>query len=70
MENTLKATLREIGLSQDEISVAEGLNKAGKYNDLQKYLRVCRCDLMDELHSSQRKVDSLDYLIRQLKGGA
>ena len=70
MGNTLTAILSEIGLSQDEISVAERLNKAGKCDDLKKYLRICRCDLMDELHSSQRKVDSLDYLIRQLKGGA
>ena len=66
----MTATLSEIGLSQDEITVAERLNQSGKTDDLQKYLRICRCDLMDELHSSQRKVDSLDYLIRQLKGGA
>ena len=66
----MTATLSEIGLSQYEITVAERLNQSGKTDDLQKYLRICRCDLMDELHCSQRKVDSLDYLIRQLKGGA
>ena len=62
--------LSEIGLSQDDISAAERLNKAGKCDDLQKYLRLCRCDLMDEMHHTQKKVDNLDYLIRQLNGGA
>ena len=69
MENTLTTILSEIGLSQDDISAAERLNKAGKCDDLQKYLRLCRCDLMDEMHHTQKKVDNLDYLIRQLKGG-
>lgn len=70
MENTLTAILSEIGLTQDEISTAERLNKAGNTDDLKKYLRICRCDLMDEMHHTQKKVDNLDYLIRQLKGGA
>ena len=25
----------------------------------------CRCDLVEEMHDSQRKVDRMDYLIRQ-----
>ena len=70
MENTLTAFLSEIGLSQEEISAAERLREAGKHDDLQKYLRLCRCDLIDEMHPTQKKVDNLDYLIRQLKGGA
>ena len=70
MEKTLTTILSGIGLSQDDISAAERLNKAGKCDDLQKYLRLCRCDLMDEMHHTQKKVDNLDYLIRQLKGGA
>ena len=28
-------------------------------------LRLLRCDLIEELHRSQRKVDCLDFLIRQ-----
>ena len=70
MGNTLTAILSEIGLSQDEISTAERFSKAGRTDDLQKYLRMRRCDLMDEMHHTQKKVDNLDYLIRQLKGGA
>lgn len=70
MENTLIAILSEIGLSQDEISTAERLNNADRCDDLQKYLRMCRCGLIDEMHHTQKKIDNLDYLIRQIKGGA
>ena len=70
MNVSLAETLSEIGLSQDEISTAERFSKAGRTDDLQRYLRMRRCDLMDEMHHTQKKVDNLDYLIRQLKGGA
>lgn len=69
MNDTLTAILSDIGLSEDEIKVAQRLDKAGRSDDLQKYLRLCRCDLMDDLHRSQKKVDNLDYLIRTIKGG-
>ncbi len=69
MNDTLTAILSDIGLSEDEIAVAQRLDKAGRSDDLQKYLRLCRCDLMDDLHRSQKKVDNLDYLIRTIKGG-
>lgn len=69
MNETLTAILSDIGLSEDEIKVAQRLDKAGRSDDLQKYLRLCRCDLMDDLHRSQKKVDNLDYLIRNIKGG-
>ena len=70
MENTLTAILSDIGLSQEKVSAAERLREAGKRDDLQKYLRMCRCDLIEEMHSTQKKVDNLDYLLRQIKGGA
>ena len=69
MNETLTAILSDIGLSEDEIAVAQRRDKAGRSDDLQKYLRLCRCDLMDDLHRSQKKVDNLDYLIRTIKGG-
>lgn len=69
MNETLTAILSDIGLTEDEISVAQRLNSAGRSDDLQKYLRQCRSDLMEELHRSQKKVDNLDYLIRTVKGG-
>lgn len=69
MNETLTAILSDIGLSEDEIKVAQRLDKAGRSDDLQKYLRLCRCDLMDDLHRCQKKIDNLDYLIRTIKGG-
>ena len=70
LENTLTAILSDIGVSQEKVSAAERLRAAGKCDDLQKYLRMCRCDLIEEMHSTQKKVDNLDYLLRQIKGGA
>lgn len=69
MNETLTAILSDIGLGKDEIAVAQRLDKAGRSDDLQKYLRLCRCDLMDEMHRSQKKIDNLDFLIRTIKGG-
>ena len=68
MGGTLTTILSEIGLSQDEIATAERFNESGNTDELKKYLRICRCDLIDEMHCTQKKVDNLDYLIRQLKG--
>ena len=44
---------------------AKALYEAGDMDGLVKYLRKCRCDLVEEMHDSQRKVDRMDYLIRQ-----
>ena len=30
-----------------------------------RHLRLCRCELMEQLHESQKRVDCMDYLIRQ-----
>ena len=44
---------------------AKALYEAGDIDGLIKYLRRCRCNLVEEMHDSQRKVDRMDYLIRQ-----
>ncbi len=69
LNENLTAILTDIGLSKDEINLAQKLSDAGQNDELQKRLRLCRCDLMDEMHITQRKVDNLDYLLRQFKGG-
>ncbi len=69
MNEILAAVLYDLGLTEDEIKVAQRLDKAGRSDDLRKYLKLCRCDLIEELHRSQKKVDNLDYLIRTIKGG-
>ena len=45
--------------------IVDRLVQAGRYSDALHEMKVIRCDLMDELHQSQRRVDCLDYLIRQ-----
>ena len=43
------------------------LCRAGRLEELKKALRKQRCVLMDELHESQRKVDRIDTVIRQIE---
>ena len=57
--------LSDAGCGSDELLKAEQLYEAGDTEALVRYFRKCRCSRMEELHESQRKVDCLDYLIRQ-----
>jgi hypothetical protein len=57
--------LSDAGCGSGELKKAEQLYEAGDADALIRHFRKCRCDLMEELHKSQRKVDCLDYLIRQ-----
>ena len=43
------------------------LYRAGRLEELKKTLRKRRCALMDEVHESQRKVDRIDTVIRQIE---
>ena len=62
---TLIEDLTENGCSREGASRAKALYEAGDIDGLIKHLRKCRCDLLEEMHDSQRKVDRMDYLIRQ-----
>ena len=57
--------LSDAGCGIEELQKAKQLYEAGDTEALIRYFRKCRCSRMDELHESQRKVDCLDYLIRQ-----
>ena len=57
--------LKDAGCGGEEIKKAEQLYKAGDTDELIRYFRKCRCIRMEELHENQRKVDCLDFLIRQ-----
>ena len=48
-----------------EVEKAKQLYESGDTKALLRYFRICRCSRMEELHESQRKVDCLDFLIRQ-----
>lgn len=65
MTQAVKKNLLDAGCPEDSAQAVERLYNAGQLNDALRQMRVIRCDLMDELHQSQKKVDCLDYLIRQ-----
>ena len=58
---TAKQCMADIGLSRENADFVE----ANRRDEARKKLRVLRCELMDELHSCQRKIDQLDWLIRE-----
>ena len=57
--------LSDAGCGNKELWKAQRLYEAGDTEALIRYFRTCRCSRMEELHESQRKVDCLDFLIRQ-----
>ena len=57
--------LSDAGCGSEELEKARKLYEAQDAEALIRHLRKCRCIRMEELHESQRKVDCLDYLIRQ-----
>ena len=59
------ANLSDAGCGSKELEKAKQLYEAGDAEAMIRYFRKCRCNRMEELHESQRKVDCLDFLIRQ-----
>ena len=64
MENLLVG-MADAGCSEEEIKGAERLMKDDSFEDLTRYLKRCRAILLDRMHESQKRVDRMDYLIRQ-----
>ena len=64
-EKDLAACLSDAGFTDEVVGKAVRLCEAGQKEDLVRYLRVKRCDLIEELHESQKKIDRFDYMIRQ-----
>ena len=65
--STLKDCMEDAGMSQDAVSKAIELYKSEARDELVRFLRLQRCELVEEMHESQRRVDRMDYLIRQSK---
>ena len=68
MDERLKdfcTALSEAGCGQHTVEGAARLMEAGQRDELIRCLRRCRCELVDAMHESQRRVDRLDRLIRQ-----
>ena len=64
-KENLVIALSDADFGQEVIEMAERLWEAGRTRDLIRHLRVCRWELMDILHESQKRVDRVDTLIRQ-----
>ena len=59
----------DAGCAGEDIERVRRLHEAGLDDDIVRCLRRCRCDLIEELHKSQRKVDCIDHLIRAAESG-
>jgi hypothetical protein len=66
---TARQCMTDIGLSRENADYVTALLNAGRRDEAWKKLRVIRCEMMDELHNCQRKVDQLDWLIRETEKG-
>ena len=60
-----KQCLTDIGCNPDRIDHLAELVEAGRLTEAKHRLRCLRCNLMEELHVCQRRVDQLDWLIRE-----
>ncbi len=57
--------LTDIGCSPGKTSRLMELVEADRLTEAKQQLRCLRCGLMEELHACQRRVDQLDWLIRE-----
>ena len=64
LENLARA-LSDAGCERTAIEKAVRLLQNEQTDALIRHLRLCRCELMEQLHESQKRVDCMDYLIRQ-----
>ncbi len=63
----LKTGLANAGVRRELVKQALALCREGRDDDLARFLKARRCELIEKMHESQRRVDVLDYLIRQTK---
>ena len=64
---TLKSFLTDIGVRQELIERAMQLCRYGQEAELVRFLKLQRCNMVEDMHECQRKIDRIDYLIRQTK---
>ncbi|MDE6759158.1 MAG: hypothetical protein K2J90_00595 [Lachnospiraceae bacterium] len=59
--------MKDAGCDREIIIEICRLYTDGQIQDAVKVLRRHRCNLMEQLHESQSKVDCLDFLIRKME---
>ncbi len=62
---SLLTGMTDAGCTTEEIGIAESLLETDSLSELTKFLKQCRCGLLEQMHESQKRVDLMDYLIRQ-----
>ena len=65
MTETIRNHLLDAGCPFESAETVERLCSEGRLDDALHQMKILRCDLMEDLHKVQRKVDCLDHLIRQ-----
>ncbi len=56
--------LSDAGCSAETARRIGTLYEAGSYGEVLRQMKIQRCALIDEMHESQRRVDRMDFLIR------
>ena len=62
---TARQCMNDIGVSRENAEAVASLLANNRQDEAKQRLRILRCELMDELHACQRKVEQLDWLIRE-----
>lgn len=62
---TARQCMNDIGVSRENAEAVASLLANNRQDEAKQRLRILRCELMDELHACQRRVDQLDWLIRE-----
>ena len=62
---TARQCLTDIGCRPERVNRLMELVQTDRLIEAKQQLRCLRCDLMEELHACQRRVDQLDWLIRE-----
>ncbi len=63
----LAAGLKDAGCAREDIERALRLQESGSDDELIHCLRKCRCELMDVMHEDQRRIDRIDFVIREIR---
>ena len=62
---TAKQCMSDIGVSRENAELVASLLASNRRDEAKQRLRILRCELMEDMHACQRKVDQLDWLIRE-----
>ena len=56
--------LSDAGCNEDTAARIRSLYESGSYEEMLHQMKKARCMLIDQMHESQRRVDRMDFLIR------